>query len=135
MEATRILPDLQCTLPCEDIRREANGNVILIGIFTLIPLPKFPFVAPKLCVFNRWTNGLGNWTESVRFLAPDRETVLGEVSTQFELKTPEANATTGALFGNVRLETPGTYWFEISVDDVLKLRYPLIVMEVRSDQE
>jgi hypothetical protein len=29
MQATRILPDLQCSLLCEEVRQEINGNFIL----------------------------------------------------------------------------------------------------------
>ena len=36
MNATRILPDLQCALLCEDVRPEANGNFILVGVLGLV---------------------------------------------------------------------------------------------------
>ena len=36
MQASRILPDLQSSLVCEDIRQEANGNFILVGVMVLI---------------------------------------------------------------------------------------------------
>ena len=32
MSETRILPDLQASLMCEDIRQEANGNLMLLGV-------------------------------------------------------------------------------------------------------
>ena len=45
MNPTRILPDLQCSLVCEDIRQEVNGNCILIGVINLIRVPKLPDAA------------------------------------------------------------------------------------------
>ena len=36
---TRILPDLQCSLLCEQIRREASGNFFIIGIIDGIATP------------------------------------------------------------------------------------------------
>src|SRR5204863_9372420 len=54
MNATRILPDLQCALLCEDVRPEANGNCILVGVIGLVRVPQVPVTAFKLCVFNRW---------------------------------------------------------------------------------
>ena len=74
MEATRILPDLQCSLICEDIRQEASGNFILLGILSFIRVPQLPVTVLKLCVFNRWTAGMGEFTERVRLIGPDGET-------------------------------------------------------------
>jgi hypothetical protein len=81
MQPTRILPDLQCSLLCEDIRQEASGNFILLGVINFVRVPQLPVTAFKICVFNRWTAGVGQFTESVRLLAPDQTTVLrkGEV--------------------------------------------------------
>jgi len=58
MQATRILPDLQASLLCEDVRQEASGNFILVGIIGFVNVPQLPIVAFKLCVFNRWAAGL-----------------------------------------------------------------------------
>ena len=81
MQPSRILPDLQCSLLCEDIRQEASGNFILLGVINFVRVPQLPVTAFKICVFNRWTAGVGQFTESVRLLAPDQTTVLrkGEV--------------------------------------------------------
>ena len=57
MQATRILPDLQCSLLCEEIRQEITGNFFLIGVINFIRVPQLPVVALKLSLFNRWTAG------------------------------------------------------------------------------
>ena len=72
MNPTRILPDLQCSVLCEEIRQEANGNFFLIGVINFIRVPQLPVVAFKLSVFNRWTAGLGQFTESVRLVVPTK---------------------------------------------------------------
>ena len=76
MNATRILPDLQSSLLCEEVRQEANGNFFIIGVINFIRVPQLPVVAFRLSVFNRWTAGLGQFTESVRLIAPDQTTVM-----------------------------------------------------------
>ena len=48
MQATRILPDLQCSLLCEEVRQEANGNLFLIGVINFIRVPQLPIVAGRL---------------------------------------------------------------------------------------
>ena len=128
MQATRILPDLQASLLCEEVRQEANGNFFLIGVINFIRVPQLPVVAGRLCVFNRWTAGIGQFTENVRLIAPDQTTVLRKGETKFELKDAALNATSVIVFGNVEFKTAGTYFIEVLVDDVMKIRYPLPVI-------
>ena len=42
MQASRILPDLQCSVLCEDVRQEVTGNFIALGIIGAIRVPKLP---------------------------------------------------------------------------------------------
>jgi len=128
MTPTRILPDLQCSLMCEEIRQEANGNFMLIGVINFIRVPQLPVVAFKLSVFNRWTAGIGQFTETVRLLAPDQTTVLRKGEVKFALQDAGYHATNVTLFGQVEFKTPGTYMVEVLVDDVMKLRYPIPVI-------
>src|SRR6266576_682791 len=128
MNATRILPDLQCSLLCEDVRPEANGNFILVGVIGWIRVPQVPVTAFKLCVFNRWTAGLGQFTENVRLIAPDQVTVLRKGEVKFGLQDANLHATNVTVFGQVEFKVPGTYYVEVLVDDVMKLRYPVPVI-------
>ncbi len=125
MNATRILPDLQCSLLCEEIRQEINGNFMLIGVINLIRVPQVPVVAFRLTVFNRWTAGLGQFTESVRLIAPDQVTVLRKGEVKFTLQDATLSATNVTLLAQVEFKTAGTYYIEVLVDDVMKLRYPV----------
>jgi hypothetical protein len=128
MQATRILPDLQCSLVCEEVRQEANGNLFLIGVVNLIRVPQIPVTLGRLCIFNRWTAGIGQFGESTRLIAPDQTTVVNRGEMKFELREPSHSAIGVMVFGQVKLETAGTYYVEVLVDDVMKLRYPLIVV-------
>jgi hypothetical protein len=91
-------------------------------------------VAFKLCVFNRWTAGIGNFTESVRLIAPDQTTVVRESKVKFGLQDPTHNATNVTVFGQVKFEVAGAYFLEVLVDDVLKLRFPIPVRVVTPPQ-
>src|SRR5689334_21609324 len=130
MTPTRILPDLQSSILCEEVRQEANGNFILIGVIDFVRVPQLPVTAYKLSVFNRWTAGIGAFTESVRFIAPDQTTVLLKSDVKFQMKDPGINATTVTLFGNVEFATPGAYFVQVLVDDVMKIRYPVNLIVV-----
>jgi hypothetical protein len=130
MNPTRILPDLQCSLMCEEVRQEVNGNLFLIGVIHYLRVPQVPITAGRICIFNRWTAGIGQFTESVRLIAPDQTTVVNKGESKFELRDPAVSATTVMFFGNVKFETAGTYYVEVTVDDVMKMRFPLPVVVV-----
>jgi hypothetical protein len=128
MNPTRILPDLQASLLCEEVRREANGNFFLVGVIDLIRVPQLPVVAFKLSLFNRWTAGVGQFVESSRFIAPDQTTVLRKGEMKFTLKDAALHTTNVTLFSQVEFTAAGTYYVEVLVDDVMKLRYPVPVL-------
>ena len=119
MQATRILPDLQSSLLCEEVRQESNGNFFLIGVINLVRVPQLPVVAARLCVFNRWTAGIGQFTETVRLIAPDQTTVLRKAEMKFELRDAALHSTNVMVFGQLEFKTAGTYFFEVLVDDVM----------------
>src|SRR5205085_5340950 len=126
----RILPDLQCSLLCEEVRQESTGNFFLIGVIDFLRVPQVPITAFKLSIFNRWTAGLGQFTESVRLIAPDQTTVMRKSEVKFGMKDPAVNATTVTFFANVEFPQPGSYFIEVLVDDVMKLRYPITLFIV-----
>ena len=128
MQPTRILPDLQCSLLCEEIRQEANGNFFLVGVINFLRVPKLPVVALKLSLFNRWTAGVGQFVETSRFIAPDQTTVLRKGEVKFNLQDAGLHATNVTVFAQVEFKTAGTYYVEVLVDDVMKLRYPVPVL-------
>src|SRR5262245_1946604 len=128
MNAVRILPDLQCSLLCEEVRREVTGNFFLIGVINFIAVPQLPVVALKLSIFNRWTAGVGTFTETVRCMGPDQTTALRKGEVKFTLPDPATHATNVNMFGPVEFKVAGTYYIEVLVDEVMKLRYPVQVV-------
>ena len=128
MTPTRILPDLQCSLVCEEIRQEVNGNFILIGVINFIRVPKLPVTAFRLCVVNRWTAGLGQFTETIRLIGPDQTTVLRKGEVKFTLQDAILSATNVTLLQQVEFKSAGAYYIEVLVDDVMKLRYPVPII-------
>ena len=127
METTRILPSLQASLLCEEVRQEANGNFFIIGIINFLGAPQLPIMAGRLCVFNRWTAGVGQFTETIQLLAPDQTTMLRKGEAKFELSGPGFHSTNVMAFSQIEFKAAGTYFIEVLVDGVMKLRYPLIL--------
>jgi hypothetical protein len=128
MQATRILPDLQSSLLCEEVKQQADGNFFIIGVINFLRVPQLPIVAGRLCVFNRWTAGIGQFVENVKLIAPDQTTVLRKGEMKFELRDAVLHSTNVMVFGQVEFKAAGTYYIEVLVDDVMKLRYPVPVI-------
>ena len=121
-----MTPDLQSSLLCDDVRQERNGKFMLIGLFDLIAVPRFPAVFQRICLVNRWCCGHGEFRQRSRLICPDGDTVLVEgKEVPVQLADSEATATCVELFLNVKFEGPGTYWVEVLLDNDLKVRYPL----------
>ena len=131
MQATRILPDLQSSLLCEEVRQEVNGNFFLIGVIGFIRVPQVPVTAFKLCVFNRWTAGVGAFSESVRVIAPDQTTVVRQSNVKFALQDAAHHATNVTVFSQLEFAAAGVSYVEVLVDDGMKLRFPLPVLIVQ----
>ncbi|MGV3754473.1 MAG: DUF6941 family protein [Verrucomicrobiota bacterium] len=130
MNPARIIPDLQSSLLCDGVRQEANGNLIVLGVMGLIRVPQVPITAQVMFVLNRWTAGIGQFNETVRFMAPDQVTVLRKGEAKFALQDPAHSATNMLGLQQVEFKVPGVYWVEVLVDDVMKLRYPIPVVVV-----
>lgn len=109
-----------------------NGSFFLIGVLGVVHVAKLPVTAFKLFSFNRWTAGIGSFVESVRLIAPDQTTVVRQSQVKFSLQDPDHHATNVTVFPQVEFTTKGIYRVEVLVDDVMKLRYPLPVVQVQA---
>jgi hypothetical protein len=121
-----MIPDLQSSLLCDDVRQERNGKFILIGLFDALMVPQFPAVFQRLCMVNRWCCSDGEFEQRSRIVKSDGTSVLVEgKAVPLKLPDNQATATSIEMFLNVRFESPGVYWVEVMLDNQLKLRYPL----------
>lgn len=126
-----MIPDLQSSILCDDVRQERNGKFILIGLFDAIGAQQFPIRYPRLFMVNRWCSGQGAFQQRTRILKPNQaDTLVEGKDIPVQLQTPEATATNVEVFVNVTFEEEGTHWIEVLLDGDLKLRYPLRVNRV-----
>ena len=129
---SNMIPDLQSSVICDDVRQERNGKFILIGLFDAIGAPELPLRYPRLFAVTRWCSGEGQFTQHTRILHPDQSTVLIEgKDIPVNLPNPECSATNVEVFVNVNFEREGTHWIEILLDGDIKIRYPLRVGKVQ----
>ncbi len=126
-----MIPDLQSSILCDDVRQERNGKFILIGLFDAIAAHTLPVRYPRLFMVTRWCSGQGEFIQRTRILAPDQTTIVLEgKDIPVRLTSAEATATNVEVFVNVEFAKAGTHWIEILLDESMKLRYPLRVNKV-----
>jgi len=130
LDPESVLPDLQASVICEDVRQEVNGMQTLVGIINLIPARMLPVALLKLCVWTRWCSGVGRFRQNARILGVDDQHVLAESQIDFELKELEGHVTNVNLFTGVQFQQYGLHHVEIMLDQELRLRYPLSVIQV-----
>jgi hypothetical protein len=130
LDPESVLPDLQASVICEDVRQEVNGMQTLVGIINLIPARMLPVALLKLCVWTRWCSGVGRFRQNARILGVDDQHVLAESQIDFELKELEGHVTNVNLFTRVQFQQYGLHHVEIMLDQELRLRYPLPVIQV-----
>lgn len=127
-----MIPDLQMSVLCDDVRQERSGKFILIGLFDVIGMPQFPALFPRVCIVNRWCSGQGVFKEKTRIVGPDNGIVIAEgQGIPVQLQNAEATVTNVEFFMNLKFDKDGVYWIEVLLDDDLKLRYPLRVNRVQ----
>ena len=129
------VPTLQASVICEDVRQEANGIQSLIGVLSVIPAVNVPVNLLKLAVWTRWANGSGKHTQSVRIVAPDNATVIGEASVDFDMQAIELPHSNTNIIVGVQLPAFGVYHIEIGLDGNQVISYPLIVAQVQQPQQ
>jgi hypothetical protein len=124
----RMIPDLQASFACEDVRVEAGGAHSIVGIVNFIGAPSLPIQVIKLCIWTRWSSGVGDFEQQTRLVAPDEETVLASATTEFRLGNEDSHTTNVNIFGGVQFTEVGAHHIEILLDGELKLRFPLRVI-------
>ena len=130
MPLEKMIPDLQASFACEDVRVEASGAHTIVGIVNFIGAPKLPIQIIKLCIWTRWSSGIGHFEQVTRIIAPDEEMIVSPATTQFHLDNEESHTTNVNIFGGLMFRDQGAHHIEILLDGELKLHYPMRVVIV-----
>jgi hypothetical protein len=135
MSLDRMIPDLQASFACEDVRVEASGAHTVVGIVNFIGAPTLPIQVIKLCIWTRWSSGVGQFEQVTRLIAPDEVTVLATATTQFHLGNEESHTTNVNIFGGLQFKEEGAHHVEILLDGELKLHFPMRVIKLKPPQQ
>jgi len=130
LDPESVLPDLQASVICEDVRQEVNGMQTLVGVINVIPAPALPVNCMRLCIWSRWCSGSGKFRQKSRIIGVDEQQVLAQAEVEFELREMEGHATNVHYFGGVQFQQFGLHHVEIFLENELRLRFPLPVIKV-----
>lgn len=130
MSSDLILPDLQASVLCEDVRAEVSGQQTLVGVIGAIPAPQMPIGFMKLCLWTRWCGGTGSFVQQSYILSADDESPLASSEVRFTLNDLNSHATNVHVFGGVQFQKFGVYHVEIRIEDNIRMRFPLPVFQV-----
>ena len=126
-----MIPDLQASILCDDVRQERNGKFMLIGLFDGLAVQQLPARFHKICVVNRWCCGQGDFVQRTRFIAPDEKNIIMEgKDVPVKLPEPHFTATSIEVFMNVGFEQEGTHWIEVLLNGQMRVRYPLMLKKI-----
>lgn len=121
-------PNLQFSIPCDDVGRTGDGKLVIYGVFEGIVSQTFPAVHRSCYVANRWTGGTGTFREHVRILAADgRSVVMDGPETQFKLPNRSSVHTVVCRLEGLTFERPGVYWVQVWLDDQVVCEYAINV--------
>jgi hypothetical protein len=123
----RITPILQFSVLCDAVGQDANTHKLsFFGVFDRILQP---IVMQQFFIVNRWTNGLGNFRQTITFLRPDLTPVAPVTAQDFVIHSRTEGAGIMSGFLGFNFAIPGVWWIEVRLDDELVLAYPLPVLE------
>ena len=124
----KIKPDLQFSVLCDDVRRETNGKLMLLGLFEAINATEFPATHPTLYVVNRWCKGEGEFIQLIRIVNFRNKDIVFQTDEQtFELTDIDSHHTLISQFNNITFKEPGKYWVEVLLDGKLIINYPMML--------
>lgn len=132
MNGVKIKPNLQFSVLCDDVRREDNGKLMLVGLFETINAREFPAKHRTLFVVNRWCKGEGTFTQKIRIVnSRDNKNVFETDEQSFDLKDIDSHHTLISRFDNLTFNSAGKYWIEIMLDGELFLNYPVMLKQAQ----
>lgn len=113
---SRKYPKLENFLICDDIRREPNNKVSVMGIYgpeTVLPIPT---VLPKLCFYLE-LSGMKDGDKLSIYLRDPKHGILNKLDTP-EFKNPKGrkqNAILHIIFSGVQVSQEGLYRLVMSL--------------------
>lgn len=122
------LPSLQFSVMCLNLIEESGKPPTLQHVLYDLPFRHLPFRMDRFYIINCWTNGEGQFQQSVKIMNPARTQTFIETGEQaFTLEGSYTPQWMINAFANLEFSERGCYWVEVCLNGKLILDYPLPV--------
>ena len=114
-------PVVKAFLICDQVIHDMQtGKKTLVGVFHEVRADRFPAVHPILWIYANLTNARGRSAIQIRLIDVANNHVLGSGQPPpLDIKGPLGTTEIAAQLRNVTLPQPGTYEFQLLVNDEL----------------
>ena len=117
---------------CDAATVSSDGKVNILGIFDGVNSRKFPLVCPRMTVVSNWKGDVSDYKLSLKLVGPGGKEVMSIPNMQAKIKHPGAKANILADLNQLKIDQPGHYLFQFSIDGQQeKFEIPLKVNEVK----
>lgn len=115
---SQVVPLLIGPIICDvAVQDPGSGKWSLIGVFGNVNVTTFPTARP-MTVFFRLSDAQGLYDVEVRFVRADDGVLIAKANAEANVPDRFAQPELGIPFPPLRLEKPGTYEFQVWVNDV-----------------
>jgi len=106
-------------LVCDDVRREDNGKIIIIGLYLPdMAVPQIPFILPTLTFFcNLESDRPGNYSMQVKLRHEDSGRDIAQAVAMLPVVDPTQPVIVPIKFGNAQINSAGLYSFSLEIQN------------------
>ena len=136
MAAYNVTPYPLSIVICDACHRDpGTGKFFLLGLFSGISAPTFPFNHNQLVVYTSVTDGLGRVVLKLQFVevANDDE-VLVEAIQEANFEDPRMVAEMVYEFRGLPIPRPGEYRFKLFANDEFLIERRVLVNAIKSEE-
>jgi len=113
------IPSVVAMLTCDQIINEEGTNKkSLIGVFSRVNSPHFPFLVSRLAVYVKLVDTVGRYQFLLRLVNLKDESLVADVKIEADVRDPAGQAELALNMGNLPIPEAGKYEFQLYCDDV-----------------
>jgi len=119
-------------LICDQIINEDGTNKkSLIGVFSHVNSPQFPFLVPRLAVYVKLADTVGRYQFLLRLVNLKDESLVADVGIGADIRDPARQAELALNMGNLPIPEAGKYEFQLYCDEVFLHRVTIEARHIR----
>ena len=113
------IPNVVAMLICDQVISEQGTNKkSLIGVFENFNWPTYPALLPRLGIYARLADAVGQYEFKLRFVALKDESLLAEIGLRADIKDASGYSELVLNIGNIPIPAPGKYELQLYLGDI-----------------